>query len=95
MDVWKRRLQRAVELSSLWPHAREVLDFYRALTELQKDILLRLAEPDTRDIGLFVQLFPSLLDLVEKKGPPDLARRANEWRARSAEEWRRALDSYR
>jgi hypothetical protein len=44
------------------------LGFYRAVTELQKDLFPRLPEPDTTNTGFLIRFFPSLLELVEKKG---------------------------
>jgi FdhE protein len=94
IGVWERRLERAAELSSLWPFAREVLGFYRAVTECQSELLLRLPEPSKARVDFLVQFFPSLFELVERKGPPGLIKKAEEARASSEEEWRAALASF-
>ena len=32
-DVWERRLRRAAQLETEWPFARDILRFFRTLTE--------------------------------------------------------------
>lgn len=93
-QIWERRLQRAAELSRSWPWARELLGFFQALTGFQRDLAARLPAPPPPDLGFLVRFFPVLLDLVERQGPAELAGRAQGWRDRGEEEWRKALDSF-
>jgi FdhE protein len=94
LSVWDRRLRRAGELAALWPFAREVLGFFRALTEFQRDLGARFPAPLPADAGFLAPFLPSLFDLVERQGPAELAARARVWRGRPREEWERALRSF-
>ncbi|HEX7898967.1 MAG TPA: formate dehydrogenase accessory protein FdhE [Planctomycetota bacterium] len=61
MSIWERRLQRAGALETLWPHAGDLLRFYRHVLEFQRDAAPRMAGPD--------DLRPELLALLRRIAP--------------------------
>jgi FdhE protein len=65
---WDRRIQRAEELASAWPHAAEILRFYIELARFQKTIYD--AHPAEETLA---GQFPALLSLVRRTGPPTAA----------------------
>lgn len=84
---WDRRIDRAVELAGDYPFAREVLDFYVALTRYQMDIYRHLKSMDSGrasipslkgelPLGVLYPCLEPFIALVSRKGPPDLARAA-------------------
>jgi FdhE protein len=83
-DPWERRLRRAAELESAWPFAREILRFFRTLTEFQREVHRLVSDPAIQcalDDDDFLPLLPpamKLFDLVQEAGPPELARSAAE-----------------
>jgi len=94
IDVWERRLERAAALSRLWPFAREVLGFCHALTHFQREVFLRLQARNEVEASFLAQFFPRLSELVERKGPPQLAEKAREWQGQPEEKWKEALTSF-
>jgi FdhE protein len=86
---WAKRIRRAGELAERFPHAAEVLRFYRQVLEFQQTVFAANgAAPLTSQPGLTVreQLkadvvlphLPVLLSLVQKHGPSKLAEQAKE-----------------
>jgi len=59
--LWERRLARVAALEKLWPHAAELLRFYRGVLEFQRDAAPRMSKPD--------DLVPELLDLLRRIAP--------------------------
>lgn len=45
--IWERRLARVAALEARWPHAADLLRFYRAVLEFQRDVAARLTSPDS------------------------------------------------
>ena len=62
---WDRRIERATELSSVYPFAREALRFYAQVAMLQQTLYFKVHQAPTRffhlDDSLFGQLNPSCL----------------------------------
>jgi FdhE protein len=65
---WDRRIQRAEELATAWPHAAEILRFYIEIARFQKAIYDAAPTAET-----LPRHFPALLSLVRRVGPPALA----------------------
>ena len=61
MSIWERRLDRAAALEKLWPHAGELLRFYREILTFQRDAAPRMSTPD--------DFVPELLDLLRRIAP--------------------------
>jgi len=59
--LWERRLVRVATLEPLWPHAGDLLRFYRSILEFQRDAAPRMKGPD--------DLRPELLDLLRRIAP--------------------------
>lgn len=93
-EVLERRLYRAGQLAELWPFAREVLEFFGALTQAQMEVLDRLPESIPPDPGFMTSFLSPVLDLVEREGPAGLAASLWPWRERSVEESQRALRAF-
>lgn len=93
---WSGRIERATYLAGRQPAAAEVLDFYRRILELQKDLYdragSRLASAtdvpfrERLDADAAVQQLPVLLSLVQANGPPKLVQEAAEFGRVSPEE---------
>lgn len=45
--IWERRLARVATLEALWPHAGDILRFYRAVLEFQRDVAPLLTSADS------------------------------------------------
>jgi FdhE protein len=101
---WNKRIQRARELATQYPAAAEVLRFYGEIGAFQKRIFEAAAAEDLhadpmRPLAeqlvtpLALRQFPSLLDLVEKKGPAGLAKAARELRQQERTRWRDILSA--
>jgi FdhE protein len=73
-SAWDRRIERAEELIPTCPSAAEMLRFYREIARFQKAIYEE-RPPRASDA---MRRLPALLSLVERIGPPDLARIADE-----------------
>jgi formate dehydrogenase accessory protein FdhE len=69
--LWDDRLRRIEELLPRRPEAAEMLGFFRALTEAQRDIARELVGRPTGDPRYLH--FTPILRAVEKAGPPGLA----------------------
>jgi FdhE protein len=87
--AWDRRIERAEELTKTCSPAAEMLRFYREIARFQKTVYE--AQPSDASLHL-----PALLSLVERIGPADLARTAEEcgllerWLAQPSFEYRAA-----
>jgi len=83
-DVWERRLRRARELEDTWTFAREILRFFRTLTEFQREVHRLASDPAVRcslDDDDFLPLLPparKLFGIVQEAAPEALARAAGE-----------------
>lgn len=64
-DVWERRLRRAEQLGKEWPHAAEILQFFRGWTAL----LRRHVEGGPLQA---VAVLRDFLDFIGREGPADL-----------------------
>ena len=69
--LWDDRLRRIDELLPRRPEAAEILRFFRALTEAQREIARELVAAPTGDPRYL--MFPRILRAVERDGPPGLA----------------------
>ena len=66
--MWDQRVRRAQFLAERYPASRDILIFYRGLAEWQKEVSSRVSA-----LSDLEKMFPSLLDLVARTGPPVLA----------------------
>ncbi len=71
-DVWEKRLRRARVLEEDWPFAADLLAFFRAVTEFQREVHGRMTPG--ADLGALVEFLYPLCHLVEQRGPEELAR---------------------
>lgn len=94
---WTKRIRRAGELADRFPHATEVLTFYTEVLEFQQKIASAIASTSLisqPDVSFREQLkadvvlphLPTLLLLVEKRGPAKLAKHAREVRRSSGDQ---------
>jgi FdhE protein len=60
-QLWERRLARVATLETLWPHAADLLRFYRAVLEFQRDVAPRLTSPESHRA--------EVLDLLRRVAP--------------------------
>src|SRR5271157_4027975 len=101
---WEKRIRRARELAAQYPAAAQVLGFYGDIAVFQKHVFEAAAADDlhadpTRPLGEqlvvsgLTNRFPAFVALVEKKGPPGLAKAARELRQQTPGQWRALLDS--
>jgi FdhE protein len=83
MNLWDRRIERALVLESEYPSAAELLQFYRQIAAFQKGIsgaALPSAPLSVHPACLPEPLTPylhPLLDLLERTAPPPLAKAAS------------------
>jgi FdhE protein len=68
-----QRLARAVELQKAHPAAREILEFYAALTRFQRQIFDEVTARGETRVDSLVEYFPRFLDMLREKGPAGLA----------------------
>ncbi len=98
---WQARSARASDLVTQFPASAELLRFYARIAEFQGRVYECLfpqthadgARPlrEQLDPGVLVPHFPSLLEIVEKHGPQQLAATAHELRAAGEARWRELL----
>jgi FdhE protein len=91
-DLFEQRLRRTSTLMQSWPHAVDVLGFFRRVTVLQQEIHRTLEEiasrdPEGHDLFLMEPFLKPALQLLETEGPPALASRAVELSSRPYSEW--------
>ncbi|MGB7554693.1 MAG: formate dehydrogenase accessory protein FdhE [Candidatus Korobacteraceae bacterium] len=103
---WEKRIQRAAELAERNPSAREVLAFYGHILDFQSKLSVPASRPslpvpgdgtpfrEQIDVDTAVRYLPTLLSLVQQKGPPKLALLAAETGRVSLEEQRDLFQSY-
>src|SRR5262245_5513827 len=70
--MWHQRAERARLLAERFPASRQILVFYAGLAEWQGRIKFKTREELTRH-------FPSLLELLDRIGPPPLAQAARDF----------------
>lgn len=101
---WEKRIRRARELAGQHPAAAEVLGFYAEIAKFQREIFEaagaeNLHADPMRPLGeqlvasAVTNRFPAFVELVEKNGPPGLAKAARELRQQGPDQWRAVLDS--
>jgi FdhE protein len=73
MTPWQQRAQRARFLAGGFAAAREILTFYAGLAEWQGGVA-----PQVSSIHQAVAAIPSLLEFVQRAGPPALAQAARD-----------------
>ena len=99
-DVWERRLRRAEQLEKEWPFARDILRFFRTLTDFQREVYRLVSDPAIHcalDDGDLLPLLPpamKLFDLVQEHGPKELAQAAGDLERAPQEEKLRLLSDY-
>ncbi len=67
-----QRLARAAKLSQTHPAAREILDFYGAVTRFQKRIFEELSAREETRVETLADYFPDLLNVLRDIAPPAL-----------------------
>lgn len=75
---WDHRIERARQLANTHPAASEILRFYAEVAGLQKSTYEDLARSNHQGTENLLPHFPALFSLVERAGPPPLARTATE-----------------
>jgi len=101
---FEKRIARARTLAEQYPAAAQVLNFYSEIATFQKQIFEATAAEDLHADPLrpfdeqlvtptALSRFPALIGLVEKKGPPGLAKSARDLRQQSPEQWRILLEA--
>jgi len=101
---WEKRIRRARELAAQYPAAAQVLHFYGEIAAFQKQIFDAVGREEVRAdparplgeqlvASAVTSRFLALVELVEKKGPPGLAKAAHELRQQGPDRWRALLDS--
>ena len=78
MIAWDRCINRCNDLAEQSSSARELLTFYAALLETQKQIYNSLRDIKGSDLPRLKQHLPSLIQVVKSTGPALLAQQANE-----------------
>jgi FdhE protein len=87
----RRRIDRAAELTEVFPAARELLVFYSRLSEFQESVFQGLARSGTTDLVAVAQWLPDLCALVERAGPSPLSKYAAEARQKGVTVWKETL----
>jgi FdhE protein len=67
------RIERATELAKIYPGASSLLNFYRELAHLQKQVFDDVKFRGETDVRALARHFPSLIELVRRSGPEPLA----------------------
>ncbi len=67
------RIARATELAKVYPGASSLLNFYRDLAHLQKQVLEDVRSRGETDVRALARHFPALIELVRRSGPESLA----------------------
>jgi FdhE protein len=80
MTPWEQRARRARFLADGFAAAREILTFYAGLAEWQGSVA-----PQVSNINQAVAVIPSLLEFVQRAGPPALAQAARGFNPAHAE----------
>ena len=99
-----RRIARARTLAAQYPASAQVLHFYAEVAAFQKQVFEATAAENLRpdcarpfDEQLItpttLNRFPTLIGIVEQKGPPGLARSARGLRQEGPEQWRALLET--
>ena len=105
---WNQRIERAEQLTGVYPFASELLRFYREICSLQKELyddLVRKGNPRGQVGNVFsgtipletawvLPWFPRLLDLVQRVGPSKVAQVAGVLAQQDSTRWRLLLESY-
>jgi FdhE protein len=103
---WEQRIRRADELTTTYPFAAEVLQFYRKIAELQQAIYSSIKSagngtrqalgslPGEPDLDLLLPMFPEFLKGVEQAAPQLLAESAAALCARGSSQWQGLLTSH-
>jgi FdhE protein len=101
---WNKRIERTISLGERHPGTAEVLNFYRRILELQKQIYECVASLpalsrdgpfcERLDADAALQQLPALLSLVQKNGPSKLAQEAADFSRASPEECRQVLEVF-
>ncbi|HEX9255824.1 MAG TPA: formate dehydrogenase accessory protein FdhE [Candidatus Angelobacter sp.] len=102
--TWDDRVERADALAQSLPFAAEILKFYREIALFQKALYANLescgyestGEVFEQGLDLFILLpkFQSLLYVVERAAPPELAQLAGKVEEEGPETWERLLNSF-
>jgi len=66
------RIERAEELSKIYPGASSILSFYRELARFQKSVSDGVQSKAETDVRALLCHFPALLELVRRTGPEPL-----------------------
>ena len=100
---WEKRIRRASELAERFRNAGEVLTFYRDILSFQATVFA-LVSPALVEVGgdwrehlqvdLARQQLPTLLALVQQKGPSKLAKQAQELSRQSNDAHDRMLQDF-
>ena len=67
------RIARATELAKIYPGASTLLNFYRDLAHLQKQVFDDVRSRGETDVRALARHFPALIELVRRSGPESLA----------------------
>ncbi len=67
------RIARAIELAKVYPGASSLLNFYRDLAHLQKQVFEDARSRGETDVRALARHFPALIELVRRSGPESLA----------------------
>ncbi len=70
---YDHRLTRAAELQKTHPAAREILEFYSALTRFQKRIFDEVSARGETRVESLVEYFPRFFEMLRSNGPAGLA----------------------
>ncbi len=106
--TWEKRLERARQLSTLYPFASEILKFYEQIASFQRDIYEHVRAAcgdrvekrasgslrDELDLAVLLPRFPSFLGLIERAGTSSLAQCARELSTQDSEAWMSLLARY-
>jgi FdhE protein len=103
---WDGRIRRAENLTGRYEFAREVLRFYRALAEFQRNLYLRVAQnraasqqargswPSEPEWTLLRPVYSSFLEHLNRIAPPPLAGVAKDFRNRAEDAVEEVLSRY-
>lgn len=71
--TFEQRLARAAELARTHSAAREIVEFYAALTRFQKQIFDEVSARGETRVESLVQFFPRFIEVLRRSGPQGLA----------------------